>query len=261
MKPLVSLLTDFGHTDPFVGEMKAVIFSICPDAVVIDITHEVERFNVRAGAFMLASAATCFPVGTVYLAVVDPGVGGKRRPIVVESRKALYVGPDNGLLISAAKAEGIRGVYELTNRSLMRDMISFTFHGRDVFAPIAAHLACGTPVKEAGIEIADYMQLSFGEPNFRKGEATCEVLYIDQFGNVVTNIPNGVAGKLSGHLFAQVGGRRFRTRLVSSYSELEAKELGLLIGSHGFLELACRESNAASKLNVRSGNTLHITMS
>ena len=261
MKPLVSLLTDFGHTDPFVGEMKAVIFSICHDVSVVDITHGVERFNVRAGALILASAATCFPAGTVHLAVVDPGVGSKRRPIAVESRRSLYVGPDNGLLIPAAKAEGIQCAYELTNRSLMRDTISFTFHGRDVFAPVAAHLACGTPLKESGVEITDYVQLSFGAPKFEKGEATCEVLHNDQFGNVVTNIPNGTAGKLSGRLFVCIRRRRFRAKLVKAYSELEAKELGLLIGSHGFLELACRESSAASRLGVTPGNILRITAS
>jgi hypothetical protein len=258
MKPLVSLLTDFGLMDPFVGEMKAVIFSICPSAEIIDITHAVERFDIRAGAFLLASAASCFPTETVHLAVVDPGVGGERRPIAVETQRALYVGPDNGLLIPAAIADGIQHVYHLTNRSFMRDKISSTFHGRDIFAPVAAHLACGAHVEELGVEITDYVKLSFGRSKFEKAQAICEVVHNDKFGNVVTNIPNGVVGKLSGRLFVRIGGRRFRVRLVRSYSELEGNELGLLVGSHGFLELACRESSAARKLSARPGRVLRI---
>ena len=260
MKPLISLLTDFGLGDPYVGEVKAVISSICSDARVVDITHAVRQFDVRMGAFLLAAAAPYFPSGTVHLAVVDPGVGGKRRPIAIESQCALYVGPDNGLLIPAAAAQGIQHVYEVTNRFLMMDTISSTFHGRDIFAPVAAHLACGTPVKEVGGEITDYVQLSFGKPKFGKNVVTCEVVHNDRFGNVVTNIPNHVVGNLSKQLFVRVGRRRFRARLVKSYSELEEKELGLLGGSHGFLEIACRESSAASKLGVGPGSVLRITV-
>ena len=260
MKPVISFLTDFGLEDAYVGEVKAVIFSICPDAQVVDITHSVRRFDVRMGAFLLASAAHYFSSGAVHLAVVDPGVGGERRPIVVETRRALYVGPDNGLLIPAAKAEGILHVYELTNRSLMMGTISSTFHGRDIFAPVAAHLACGTPVKEGGGEVIDYVQLSFGKPRFVKGEATCEVVHIDQFGNVVSNIPNDAVGRLGGHLLVRVGRRRFPARLVKSYSELDGKELGMLLGSHGFLEIACSESSAARKLRVRPSSLMRVTV-
>lgn len=138
---IISLLTDFGLLDPFVGEMKAVILSICPDARIIDITHQVQKFDVRLGSFLLAGAAPYFPAGTVHVGVVDPGVGSSRRAIVVETARAVYVGPDNGLLVPAAQREGILHVYELTNRSLMREEVSATFHGRDVFAPAAAHLA------------------------------------------------------------------------------------------------------------------------
>ena len=134
---LISLLTDFGLLDSFVGEMKGVILSICPDARIVDITHQVEKFDVRMGAFLLAGAASYFPAGTVHVAVVDPGVGSKRRPIVVETARAVYVGPDNGLLVPAAQREGIHHVYELTTRSFMREKVSATFHGRDVFAPAA----------------------------------------------------------------------------------------------------------------------------
>ena len=261
MNRLISLTTDFGTKDPFVGEMKAVIFSICPEAEVIDLTHEVERFNIRMGAFLLASATRCFPPGSVHVAVVDPGVGGERRPIAVETQFSLYVGPDNGLLIPAATREGIRHVYELTNRSLMRDSISLTFHGRDIFAPVAAHLACGTAPIEVGEEIKDYVHLSFAEPRFESGGIAGEVFHIDSFGNVVTNISGEIFEKLelSGKIRVNLRGKRFTARVVRSYSELHEGELGVLVGSHGFFEIACRERSAVRRIGARIGDSLRVS--
>jgi S-adenosylmethionine hydrolase len=260
MKPLVSLLTDFGISDPFVAEMKAVIVSICPDVVVVDISHHVERFNIRMGAFILASATPCFPSGSIHLAVVDPGVGSKRRPIAVQTNRSLYVGPDNGLLIPAAIREGIQHVYVLTNRSLMRDRISSTFHGRDIFAPVAAHLAHGTQPKEVGEEIMNHVQLSFAEPKFDRRGATCEVFHIDRFGNVVTNISpeNFKKLDLSGTLVLRIHRRRFPVRFVKAYAELRPRDLGALVGSHGFLEIARREASAARKIRARIGDSLQL---
>jgi hypothetical protein len=249
-------------SDPFVGEVKAVIFSICPDVEVIDITHEVERFNIRMGAFLLASATRFFPAGSVHVAVVDPGVGGGRRPIAVETNRALFVGPDNGLLIPAAMREGIRHAYVLTNRSLMRDEVSFTFHGRDIFAPVAAHLACGTQPREVGDEITDYVRLSFSEPRYNKAGITCDVMYVDRFGNVVTNIPQQDANRLASieRLFVTMNGARRRVKLVKAYSEISNKELGLIAGSHGFLEIASREDSASRRLRAKAGDTIRVAI-
>ena len=260
MSPSITLLTDFGIKDPFVGEMKAVIYAICPDTRVIDITHEVEQFNIRMGAFLLATATPYFPKGTVHVAVVDPGVGGERRPILVETAYSLYVGPDNGLLIPAASRENIRRVYELTNRSLMRARVSSTFHGRDIFAPVAAHLASGTQAGEVGEEIEDYVRLSFAEPTVDRRGVKCEVLHVDSFGNVVTNISEQQMGKLNLMGKRNVKGhrKRFPLRFVRTYSDLRGKEFGLMLGSHGFLEIACREASAASRLKVRIGNALRV---
>ena len=262
MKTVISLLTDFGVDDPFVGEMKAVIYSICPEARVIDLTHGVERYGIRIGAFLLAKATPYFPQGSVHVAVVDPGVGSERRAIAVHGNRSIYVGPDNGLLIPAAKREGIQHVYELTNRSLMRDSVSVTFHGRDVFAPVAAHLACGTLPNEVGGEVTDYVQLSFNEPKFHKKETTCEVLHIDRFGNIVTNISQEHLGRLDvkAGFAVRFRGRRFRGRLVKTYSELGGKEFGLLVGSHGFLEIACREASASQRLRARTGDVLRVVV-
>jgi S-adenosylmethionine hydrolase len=259
--PLISLLTDFGLLDSFVGEMKAVILSICPDARIVDITHQVEKFDVRMGAFLLAGAASCFPAGTVHVAVVDPGVGSKRRPIVVETARAVYVGPDNGLLVPAAQREGILHVYELTTRSFMREEVSATFHGRDVFAPAAAHLASGKRPSECGPEITDYAQPSYTRARFDGKRITCEIFHIDGFGNIVTNASNEIEklGLAFGDKVSlTLEKRRFQARFVRTYSDLDGKELGVLVGSHGFVEVACREASAADRLRVRIGSAVHV---
>lgn len=140
---IVTLTSDFGLKDPYAAEMKAAILSICPSAVTVDVTHLVDKFNVRAGAFMLASAAPYFPAGTIHVAVVDPGVGTQRRPIMIETEHSFFVGPDNGLLILAAEAQGIKRMWHIESRRFMLPHVSSTFHGRDIFAPAAAYLANG----------------------------------------------------------------------------------------------------------------------
>ena len=258
---IISLLTDFGLLDPFVGEMKAVILSICPDARIIDITHQVQKFDVRLGSFLLAGAASYFPAGTVHVGVVDPGVGSGRRAIVIETARAVYVGPDNGLLVPAAQHEGILHVYELTNRSLMREEVSATFHGRDVFAPAAAHLVSWKLPRDCGPETSDYMQPSYAQPTFEGKTITCEVFHIDGFGNIVTNLSNGIErlGLAFGDKVSLTfGKKRLRPRFVRTYSELKGKEFGILLGGHGFFEVACREASAANKLRVRIGSVVRV---
>lgn len=253
--PLISLLTDFGLVDSYVSEMKAVILSICPSAKIIDISHLVEEFNIRMGAFLLASATPSFPASTVHVAVVDPRVGSVRRPIVVETERSLYVGPDNGLLIPAAQSESILNVYEVTNRSMMRDEVSATFHGRDIFAPVAAHLACGSPPNECGTEITDYVTPSYTQPRFDGKSVLCEVFHVDGFGNIVTNLRSTQLPALNIRTGEKVrillGKKRFSVRHVKTYSDLKENEFGLLMGSHGFLEIACRERSAAKRVGAR----------
>ncbi len=137
---MITLTSDFGLKDPYVAEMKGVILTINPNATLVDITHEIEKFNVRAAAFALASAAPYFPDGTVHLAVVDPGVGTDRRAIVIQTKKGFFVGPDNGVLVLAAQSQGIEHMYQLSNPKFMMPKVSSTFHGRDIFAPAAAYL-------------------------------------------------------------------------------------------------------------------------
>jgi S-adenosylmethionine hydrolase len=248
--------------DSYVAEMKAAILSICPDTQIVDITHLVEKFDVRTGAFLLAGATMSFPQGTVHLAVIDPGVGSKRRPIVIESRRSLFVGPDNGLLVPAASSEGILHAYEITNHSLFHAEVSSTFHGRDIFAPVAAHLAHGTLARECGPEIEDYHSLSHIEPTLGKKTVRCEVLHVDGFGNVVTNLSRTYLSKFDlkfgERVSISVGRLRVPVRFVKTYSDLNRSEVGILVGGHGFLELACRESSAAKRLRARIGAVVRV---
>jgi S-adenosylmethionine hydrolase len=259
---VVSLLTDFGHLDPFVAEMKAVILTISPEVRIIDITHQVPKFNVRMGSFLLAAATPYFPPGSVHVGVVDPGVGGSRRAMVIQTRDGVYVGPDNGLLIPAAQRDGILHVYELTNRSFMRTEISMTFHGRDIFAPTAAHLASGKMPAECGLEISDYVRPSFAEPAVNGKRITCEVFHVDGFGNIVTNVTSRLMGlgvKVGDEVTVMLGKKRFTARFVRTYSDLKHREFGVLFGSHGFLEIACHEASAASGIRgVRIGSVVHV---
>jgi hypothetical protein len=260
--PLISLLTDFGLKDPFVAEMKAVILSICPEARIVDISHLVEKFDIKMGSFLLASAAPYFPNGTVHVAVVDPAVGSRRRPIVVQTPRSIFVGPDNGLLISAAQAEGGFHVYEITHHSIMRNEVSATFHGRDVFAPVGAHLARGLSASEVGRELTDHVKSPYAEPTFERRTAICEVIHIDSFGNVVTNLTLSLFHQLNlkpgKKVRIYVNKNRLAARLVRTYSDITQDEFGILIGSHGFFEVACRERSAAKRLRARTGCRLRV---
>ena len=260
---LVSLLTDFGRVDPFVAELKAVILSICPRARIVDVTHEVAEFDVRMGAFLLAEAAPSFPPGTVHVAVVDPGVGSSRRAIVVKTKRSTYVGPDNGLLILAAQREGIGGVFEISNKSMMGRKVSSTFHGRDVFAPTAAHIACGRRPEDCGGRVTDYVPSPIHDPVMDDGSATCEVLHVDRFGNIATNLTEvhfkHLHFKLGQEVALSIKRRRIRVQVVRTYSDLHRNQVGVMLGSHGFMEIACRESNAAKRLRIRRGSVVHVS--
>jgi len=261
--PIISLLTDFGVVDPFVAEMKAVILSICPQARIVDISHEVVEFDVRMGALILAEASRSFPEGTIHIAVVDPGVGSSRRAIVVKTKRSTYLGPDNGLLIPSATMDGIIGVFEISNRSMMLREVSRTFHGRDIFAPAAAHIACGHLPEECGANVNDYATSPFRKPVLGDKSTTCEVLHIDRFGNLVTNLtPTNLRQwglRLGQEVTLSTGGRKFRVNLVRTFSDIYGNRVGLMSGSHGFVEIACRESKAVNRLRVRRGSVLRVS--
>jgi len=262
---IITLLSDFGLRDPYVAEMKAVILSIHPEARIVDISHEVEKFNVRMGAFVFASAAPYFPGGTIHVAVVDPGVGTKRRPILVETKRAFYVGPDNGLLMLAAEKDEIRHVYEITNSRFMLPRVSKTFHGRDVFAPAAAHLARGgCKPSDFGSEIHDFVVPRFAKPRLTKNALFGEVLHVDDFGNVVTNISR-TEFERTGIREGAVFGLRLRDRVVKlrfcwAYGEVSVGKSLALIGSHDFLEVSVNQGNASERFGARAGAAVAIRL-
>jgi S-adenosylmethionine hydrolase len=259
-KKIITLTTDFGLRDPYVAEMKAVILSLCPDAVIVDVTHGVAKFDVRSGVYFLASAAPYFPKGTVHVAVVDPGVGTARRGLVVETKRGFFVGPDNGVLVLAAEKQGVVGVREITNPKLMLPHVSSTFHGRDVFAPAAAHLANGVPPADFGAEIHDVVKPSFAKVKASKDKLEGEVLHVDGFGNIVTNIGEETLAnvKPSSSFNVEIGGCNVKARLARTYGEAKPKEAIILVGSQCYVEIAMNQRSAAQELKAKPGDKVVI---
>jgi hypothetical protein len=254
---MITLTSDFGLKDPYVAEMKGAVLTINPKATLIDITHEVEKFNVRMAAFMLASAAPYFPKGTVHLAVVDPGVGTQRRAIAVQTKKGFFVGPDNGVLVLAAQNQGVEHVYELANPKFMLPNVSCTFHGRDVFAPAAAHLDMGVALGAFGPEIKDPVNPEFTAIKRTRSSLIGEVLHIDGFGNIITNINEAEFAKGSAEkISAELSGISLKIQFGKTYAEAKPKEPVALIGSHGFLEIALNQDSAAEKFNAKVGEKI-----
>jgi len=258
--PLITLLTDFGTKDPYVAEMKAIIVSICPEAQIIDISHQIEKFNIRMGAFTLASAAPYFPEKTIHLAVVDPGVGTKRRPIIVETQRCFYIGPDNGVLMLSAQREKIKRVHQISNPQLMLSKVSKTFHGRDVFAPAAAYLAKGKSTSDFGPEIRDYVVPEFAKPRVKGNKLLGEVMHVDDFGNIISNISIEDLRKIDVRegCFLNVTFKQkiFSLRFCSTYGDISIKQPLALVGSHEFLEISVNQGNAAKKFKVNAGDPI-----
>src|SRR5437867_549095 len=188
---IITLTTDFGVADWFVGTMKGVILGIQPRAVLVDITHEIPPGDIRAGAFALAASQRYFPRGTVHLAVVDPGVGSRRRILAVQTQDFVFVGPDNGVLSCALVSEKVKAVHHITNSRFFLNPVSRTFHGRDVFAPVAAYLSAGVAIQKLGPPVRDFLRLDWPGPRIGQDKADGEVIYIDRFGNAMKNIVEG----------------------------------------------------------------------
>lgn len=246
MLPIVTLTTDFGLHDSFVGAMKGVLLSRCPGAQLVDICHDVPPQHVRIGALRLAAAARYFPPGTVHLAVVDPGVGGPRRPIAIGAGGQCFVGPDNGLLsLAAPRTAPDWQAVELTNRSHWLPAPSNTFHGRDVFAPVAAFLASGGRLEDVGDAIESLHELTLPPPR-RSGRTLAGiVLDVDRFGNLITNIRE--PDLRDGPAAIEVGGL---TVLAMARSYDPRYPLVGVVNSEGWLEIAAPGGNAAGLLDV-----------
>jgi S-adenosylmethionine hydrolase len=255
---MITLTSDFGLKDPYVAEMKGVILTINPHATIVDITHGIEKFNIRMGAFMLASVAPYFPKGTIHMAVVDPGVGTERRAISVQTKYGFFVGPDNGLLMLAAQKLGIEHTFELTNPQYMLPQVSSTFHGRDVFAPAATYLDMGVKSSEFGPEINDATTNEFAKVEQRNGSFIGEVLHVDSFGNIITNINQKEVANAK-TVKVKLPNISVKLAFRKTYAEAKSQEPIVLIGSHGFLEIAIEQDSASEKFRVKTGDKIEAT--
>ncbi len=246
--PLVVLLTDFGLKDHYVGVMKGVMKDICPHLSLIDLTHEISPQDVKEGAYVLGVSYRYFPPGAVFLAVVDPGVGTERKPLALKAGDYFFVGPDNGLFTLVLKQEREFSARLLSNHKFFRPKISETFHGRDIFAPVAAHLACGAPFSALGPELKELVLLPWPEPRFEGRRLIGAVVHVDRFGNLITNISEE---DLSRGRVARVLYRGLEIPFLRTYGLAQRGEALCLIGSDGFLEIAVAQGSAAEKLGAR----------
>jgi hypothetical protein len=248
---LITLTTDFGTSDYFVGAMKGVILTINPDANPVDITHAIPAQDIEAAAFTLFAAHQTFPAGTIHVAVVDPGVGSARRAIVAMTEKYFFVAPDNGLLSFVYDAEPAVKVFHVANEHFFRHPVSATFHGRDVFAPVAGALSRGIAPSELGEEITDFVRFEIKKPRFiDENTIEAQIFHVDHFGNCLVNLTRDDLPHNFTELSVELNNREI-SRLYSFYSEAkDVGELFMIFGSAGFLELVAFQGSAANILEV-----------
>jgi S-adenosylmethionine hydrolase len=260
---VITLLTDFGVSDPFVGVMKGVILGINPHAVIVDLCHGARAYDPSEAAFILLSSYRYFPKGTIHVAVIDPGVGGPRRPILAACDGHLFIGPDNGLLAPLADQAGPQGVRAITADRYFLRPVSATFHGRDVFAPVAAHLSLGAEPGDFGEPIKDYVRLALPRPSpCGVSSIRGEILYIDRFGNLVTNIARAdlellAAGSPIAALWVQFADRQ--VPIVAYYAQGPPGVPGALIGSADYLEIFVNEGDASRLLGLNRGSEVVVS--
>lgn len=253
---LITLTTDFGVGDSYVAVMKGVILAIAPAARIVDITHQIAPQNVHAAAYVLSSAVPYFPPDTVHVGVVDPGVGSARRPIAIQTSQARFVGPDNGVFTSALAAAEQATVVHLQNTTYWRPAVSHTFHGRDIFAPVAAHLAAGVALDAFGPPIDDPVLLDLAQPaQAADGKLRGQIVHVDRFGNLISNIPaSWLAGsdwtvRVAGHTLDGV---------QPSYAAAAPGQLVALVSSGDTLEIAVRDGSASERLSVTAGEPVDV---
>jgi len=257
-RPVIALLTDFGTRDHYAGTMKGVALGICPDATLVDISHDVPAHDVIAGALELAAAYKYFPAGTIFLVVVDPGVGSTRRGIAAEAGEFKFVSPDNGVLTAVLDEHPPKRVVELTERRYARPTVSRTFEGRDRFAPAAAWLAKGIELPALGRPAGMIQRLELPQPALQGDGILGRVLRVDRFGNLITNIDRRTFDKLTGGPLEIQIGDRVVSRVVSTYADAAAGELCALFGSTDHLEIAANGASAATELNLGRGAPVHV---
>lgn len=256
--PLITFTSDFGHKDWFVGSMKAAMLSVSARLRIVDITHEIPPGDIKSASFALASSYRYFPPGTIHLAVVDPGVGSSRNAIVVKTSNFTFLGPDNGILSYALADEEIESIHLIENTALFLQPISRTFHGRDIFAPVAAHIARGLPHEQLGKPLISFTKLDRPKPRVENNQIIGEVIYIDQFGNAITNLPANLiedASPAPTQLFLYNG---TAIPIGHYYNQTTKGSTIAIMGSNEYLEIAVNLGNAADSLGLSVGDLVTV---
>jgi len=257
--PIITLLSDFGLKDPYVASMKGVILSLNPKCTLVDITHQINSHDIKEGAFILGQAYSNFPKGTIHVSVVDPGVGSARKPILIVTENYFFVGPDNGLFTIALRRERVKQAVALTNQKFFHSEISSTFHGRDIFAPVAAYLSLRVKPESFGLSIRSWHDISFPDPVMKQRKLIGEIVHVDAFGNLVSNIDRKSLLQFSkGRPLVTKIGKRTMRGFKKGYWEGKKEEPMVLIGSGGLLEISLREGSAQKALKIKSGDPVQI---
>ncbi len=254
--PTITLTTDFGTSDWFVGAMKGVILEINPQASLVDITHAITPGDIRGATFALASSYCFFKKGAVHVAVVDPGVGSSRKGLAVQTERYYFVGPDNGVLSLALARERIKAIHLLETESFFHRPVSQTFHGRDIFGPVAAHLSRGLPVKRLGPATETFIKLTWPKPRVGPDTIEGEIIHVDHFGNAITNVDSSLLARFDKHPLNVFRGRRRLCTVEKFYQVVPARATVAVVGSTGFLEVAINGGNAAKALRLSVGTPI-----
>jgi S-adenosylmethionine hydrolase len=258
---IITLLTDFSTKDPYVASMKGVILNINPHCTLVDITHEVRPHDIEEGAFILANTYSYFPKGTIHLSIVDPGVGGRRKPILLVTQNYFFIGPDDGLFTLVAQREKVKQVVVLTKQKYFLPKVSKTFHGRDLFAPVAAHLSLGIKPDAFGYRINSIEEIGFQNPILKGGKLSGEIVHIDTFGNLVSNVDKEKLFRFikDRSFVIRAGGKVIRD-LKKGYWEGKKGKLIALLGSSGLLEISVREGSAEKMLKVKKRSPVIVSI-
>ncbi|MBN1350076.1 SAM-dependent chlorinase/fluorinase [candidate division KSB1 bacterium] len=258
-RAVISLLTDFGDQDGFTGIMKGVILRINPAVRIVDLSHRVPAHQVDAAAFVLHTAHSYFPAGTIHVVVVDPGVGSDRKIIACEANTQIFLAPDNEVLKYIFHEFGIDSVIHVTNQRYFLPVTSQTFHGRDIFAPVAAHLSTGIELHELGESTTDFLPGAVIEPLISETSIQGQILHIDTFGNLLTNIPKTCLPRSSDYAELSITGKQLDIKGISnSYTESVGQEPVAILGSHGYLEIAINQHRASDTLKLKPGDKIAI---
>ncbi|MEM0204215.1 MAG: SAM-dependent chlorinase/fluorinase [Nitrososphaerota archaeon] len=260
-RPIITLTTDYGLEDPYVAEVKAKILSIARDAQIVDITHAIPSFDEKRGAFILLTATKHFPKGTIHVCVVDPKVGTERKGIIVVTKSGhTFVGPDTGLMWPAVSAAGIMSIYEIDELKIPPRTCE-TFHGRDVFAYVAAKLAIGVKPARLGKKIKHMMRVEYFEPTIEDYWLCAELMHIDKFGNIITNVSKEslmLLGPIAEKYEVELCGRHYILPLCKTYGEVPVGSMLILFGGTGFLEIAVNMGSAAEIIGAKVGERIRI---